>query len=74
MDVPLRLSDGQPCLAYDKGALKDSQALGQEFRTQLIEIVDAYDSMDHRIEPMGGTAIQNDCQALREHIRSMTEL
>ncbi|MGC1176806.1 MAG: hypothetical protein WA843_01940 [Candidatus Saccharimonadales bacterium] len=61
-------------LANEKGCLVDSLALRRELRTQIIEIADAYDSMDHRIGPMGGTDVQNDCQALWELVRSLPAL
>ncbi len=57
--------------ADEKGALSDSAALRQEFLIQLIEMADAYDSMDHRIGPAGGSELQNDCQTLREFVRSL---
>ncbi len=57
-------------LASERGALETPEALKTEFRTQLIEIADAFDSMDHRITPMG-SELQDDCHAVRELIRSL---
>jgi hypothetical protein len=59
-------------LAGQCGALDDPHAMREEFHTQLIEIIDAYDAADHEVSvAIGGSEIQDDCQTLRELVRAL---
>jgi hypothetical protein len=41
-----------------------------EFAIRLIELADDFDRIDHEFGPLGGTDLQDDCQAVRELARS----
>jgi hypothetical protein len=47
----------------------DSLALREEFHIQLIELANQFDHLDHEAGPLGGSELQDDCQAIRELTR-----
>ncbi len=66
-DNPVPAALGRISLSGDPTA--DSLALREEFHIQLIELANQFDDLDHEVGPVGGSDLQDDCQAIRELTR-----
>ncbi len=75
-DRSLGIEVGNGSLVVDLGkitlsrdVMMDPLRLREEFHIQLIELANMFDDLDHECGPMGGSELQDDCQAIRELTR-----
>lgn len=62
---PVEMSNGQ---TIDQDKAEDHEKRRLEFAIRVIELADAFDSLDHEYA-FGGTELQDDCMAVRDFIR-----
>lgn len=52
---------------------RDPQKRRQEFFIRLIELADDFDHLDHQFGPGFGTDLQEDCQNVKDYVRSLNK-
>ncbi len=58
----------------DDIAEHDINPLAAQFAVELVELADRYDSLDHEAGPVGGSELQNYCNAVRLLARSIVKV
>ena len=56
-------------ITLSRDVTMDPLRLREEFHIQLVELANLFDHLDHEVGPMGGTELQDDCQAIRDLTR-----